>query len=59
GRVLLYRLLIEIRRQNAANNGCCEQGIFMSSGDLSKRNLNRMACIFLGCNDFNFPAFSL
>ncbi|MDR2372155.1 MAG: hypothetical protein LBD60_03345, partial [Puniceicoccales bacterium] len=39
GRVLLYRLLIEIRRQNAANNGCCEQGIFMSSGDLSKRNL--------------------
>jgi hypothetical protein len=54
GRVLLYRLLIEIRRQNAANNGCCEQGILMSVASLSMRNLNRMIHILLGRNAFGF-----
>lgn len=40
GRVLLYRILIEIRRQNAID-GCCENGIALGIVSLEKRNFCR------------------
>jgi hypothetical protein len=41
GRVLLYRLLIEIRRQDAANNGCCGDGITVTPAMSSYREWAR------------------
>ena len=38
GRVLLYRLLIEIRRVDDSGNGCCENGITLPPTDLTCRN---------------------
>jgi hypothetical protein len=45
GRVLLYRILIEIRRQNAGN-GSCENGINPLGGVLSRRNYCRSIVIY-------------
>jgi hypothetical protein len=41
GRVLLYRLLIEIRRQDTDNNGCCETGIVCNREMLALRDASR------------------
>ncbi len=40
GRVLLYRILIEIRRQHVTD-GCCENGIALGMVSLEKRNFCR------------------
>ncbi|MDR0740654.1 MAG: hypothetical protein LBF34_03010 [Puniceicoccales bacterium] len=54
GRVLLYRLLIEIRRQDVANNGCCEQGIVIKLAILLRRNNAREICITFEDKPFSF-----
>lgn len=48
GRVLLYRLLIEIRRVDENLDGCCEQGIVM----LEDRN--KLRCIEIRYSDTGF-----
>ena len=51
GRVLLYRLLIEIRRSDDAGDGCCEDGI------VTVRNRNNCRCIEIRHSNEGF-AFS-
>jgi hypothetical protein len=48
GRVLLYRILIEIRRKGATNTGCLENGIGIMNRSLIKRNNHRSLVINLG-----------
>jgi hypothetical protein len=53
GRVLLYRLLIETRRVDAANNGCCENGI-IAIPYLGTRNFARAIFIDYDEDDLLF-----
>ena len=50
GRVLLYRLLIEIRRVDDTGNGCCEDGIIL---DLRRNNLRTIEVRYT-TNGFSF-----
>jgi hypothetical protein len=54
GRVLLYRLLIEIRRQDAANEGCVEDGIGITPGMSGFRGWTRRISIRREANTFEF-----
>jgi hypothetical protein len=56
GRVLLYRILIEIRRQDAANKGCCEDGIKcgVNWGMLTFRDASRSIKVEYQKGEFRF-----
>lgn len=56
GRVLLYRLLIEIRRMDVAGDGCCEDGINII--DLNDRNICRSITIVNSHDGFCFDSFT-
>ncbi|MDR1591107.1 MAG: hypothetical protein LBR92_03915 [Puniceicoccales bacterium] len=51
GRVLLYRLIIEIRRQDAANRGCFEGGIIVNLTMLLMRNNARRIRVTFALNE--------
>ncbi len=54
GRVLLYRILIEIRRKDERGNGCEEN----NSSNLKVRNAARFLNVYLGNgNSFMYPTF--
>ena len=60
GRVLLYRLLIEIRRVDDSNKGCCEDGITLPPTDLTCRNKCRHLTVTHNKkSSFNFTGATL
>lgn len=54
GRVLLYRILIEIRRHQENNEGCTESPIVLSASDVFVRNTCRNLRIVYRDGDFAF-----